>query len=82
MNRSKRMARILVAVLTVLNLTSTAFAVTIPDTSFEVSEEKIICNASIDEDFSDSRVLVVMNRDESCKLNDYTAEDFPEVTVL
>lgn len=82
MNRSKRMARILVAVLTVLNLTSTAFAVTIPDTSFEVSEEKIICNASIDEDFSDSRVLVVMNGDESSKLNDYTAADFPEVTVL
>ena len=79
MKRKYRIIGLLIAISTVLSLTSTAFAVTIPDTSFEVSEEKIICHASIDEDFSDSRVLVVMNDDESSKLNDYTAADFPEV---
>ena len=82
MKRKYRIIGLIIAISTVLSLTSTAFAVTIPDTSFEVSEEKIICNASIDEDFSDSRVLVVMNGDESSKLNDYTAADFPETTVL
>lgn len=59
----KKAIVLLIAISTVLSLTFAVFAVTIPDTSFEVSEKKIICNASIDEDFSDSRVLVVMNAD-------------------
>lgn len=82
MKRSKQTINILVVISTVFSLVMTAFAVNLPETSIDISEEKIQCNASIDEDFSDSRVLVVMSRDESCKLNDYTAADFPEVTVL
>lgn len=79
MKRSKQTINILVVISTVFSLVMTAFAVNLPETSIDISEEKIQCNASIDEDFSDSRVLVVMSRDESCKLNDYTAADFPEV---
>ena len=79
MKRSNRFISILIAVLTIVNLSFTAFAVDLPDTSLEVTEEKIICNASIDDDFSDSRVLVVMNAEESRRLKDYSAAVFPEV---
>ena len=79
MKRPKQFVCILIAVLTIVSLSFTAFAVNLPDTTIEVSGEKIICNASIDDDFSDSRVLVVMNADESSRLKDYSAADFPEI---
>lgn len=79
MKRSNQFISILIAVLTIVSLSFTAFAVNLPDTTIKASEEKIICNASIDDDFSDSRVLVVMNADESSRLKDYSAADFPEV---
>ena len=50
-----------------------------PFAPLKVSEEKIICNASIVDDFSDSRVLVVMNAEESSRLKDYSDADFPEI---
>lgn len=48
----------------------------------EVSEERIICNASIDDDFSDSRVLIVMKADESSRLKNYSDADFSEINNI
>lgn len=70
---------IVVALGTVLNMCLTTLAVNYPNALIEVTEKKITCNVSIDDDFSDSRVLVVMNADESSRLKDYSAADFPEV---
>ena len=70
---------IVVAFGIVPNMCLTALAVNYPDALIEVTEKKITCNVRIDDDFSDSRVLVVMNAEESSRLKDYSAADFPEI---
>ncbi len=45
----------------------------------EMSEEKVYCNATIDDNFSDERVIVVLKNRESKLFKEYTTNNFPEV---
>ena len=49
------------------------------EATIETDEQKIYSNATIEQDFSDRRVIVVMNNEASLELNDYTVEDFSEI---
>ena len=42
-------------------------------------DDNIYISPSAEENFADSRVIVVMSNEASLELNDYTTEDFPEV---
>lgn len=42
-------------------------------------EEKIYSNATLDDEFADNRVLVVMSNQASLQFNQYDAEDFDEI---
>ena len=42
-------------------------------------EQKVICDATLDDDFADDRVLVVLNHEESMKFKSYSNADFIEV---
>lgn len=44
-------------------------------------DQKIICNASLDDDFVDDKVIVAMNQDESLKFKTYKASDFSGVEL-
>lgn len=65
-----------------------AFALTIGYIPFEVkalstapiaTETKIYSQASIEDDFVDNHVLVVLTNEASLKFKTYTTEDFPEI---
>ena len=43
------------------------------------SEEKYYCNVSIDDEFADDSVLVVLNREASYRLKEYDENDFPNI---
>ena len=45
----------------------------------EVFEEKIYCKATIDDDFTDDRVIIVLNLETTRQFREYTTEDFPEI---
>lgn len=45
----------------------------------EEFEEKIYCKATIDDDFTDDRVIIVLNREITRQFRKYTPEDFPEI---
>lgn len=44
-----------------------------------IVEEKIYSTATLEDDFADDRVMVVLNNAASLKLKTYTAADFPEI---
>lgn len=45
-------------------------------------ENKIICNASIDEEFVSDELIVVFNNETSLKLKNYTTDDFKEISAV
>ena len=47
----------------------------------DYKEEKIICKATLDDDFADDKVIVVLNHKTSLELKDYTPEDFKQVNA-
>ena len=49
------------------------------DTVEGIVEPKVHSNATLDDDFADNRVMVVLNNAASLKLKTYTAADFPEI---
>ena len=49
------------------------------DTFVDIYEEKVYANATVDQSFADSRVLVMFNNEESLKFKDYQRSDFPEI---
>ncbi len=48
----------------------------------EISEEKVYCNATIDDNFTDNEVLVVLTNEESLEFNEYTINDFSEINCV
>ena len=44
-----------------------------------VKEEKVYCNATLDENFEEYSVMVVMTNIASLQFHTYTPEDFPEI---
>ena len=47
-----------------------------------VKEEKIYCTATLEDDFADDCVLVVITNIASLKFKKYTAADFPEIQCI
>lgn len=48
----------------------------------EISEEKVYCNVTIDDNFTDNEVLVVLTNEESLEFNEYTVNDFGEINCI
>ena len=48
----------------------------------EPEPEKVLCTATIDDDFNDAAVILVMRREASRELLDYTPADFPEIDCI
>lgn len=46
----------------------------------ELIEEKVFCKATVAEDFSEDRIIVVLNNSTSLMLSTYSALDFPEIS--
>lgn len=44
------------------------------------AEEKVFSTATLEDDFADNQVIVIMKNATSLKFNDYTASDFPEIS--
>ena len=48
-------------------------------TETELEEQKILCTATIEDEFAEDKVLVVLNHKASMELKTYTPSDFPEI---
>ncbi len=48
----------------------------------EISEEKVYCNATIDDNFTDNEVLEVLTNEESLEFNEYTINSFSEINCV
>ncbi len=60
------MKKIISLILICMFLLSTAITVTATNSNYkEVSEEKVVCDATIEEDFEDDSVIVVFKNTES-----------------
>lgn len=42
-------------------------------------EEKVLCEATIEDDFSDDEILIVFKQKESLSFKDYSLDDFSDV---
>ncbi len=47
----------------------------------EIIEEKVICDATIDDEFSDNSVIVVLKKDTNPNFKTLTQSDFPEIKL-
>jgi len=56
-----------------------SFSVTVNAGTNTVIEEKVTCTATLDDEFADNRVLVVLNNKTSLEFKTYTASDFSEI---
>ena len=48
----------------------------------EVTEEKVLCEATLDDDFADSRVAVVLKNSASLKFKKYKSSDFSDIGCI
>ena len=69
---------------------SLTFLVILPNSTFLVSageslveeeDQKFYSRATIEDDFSDNTIMVVLKHDVSMELKEYSIEDFPEVGI-
>ena len=85
MKISKKLCTVLSLMLSLLLLISLGIPITASaysDSNTNVGREtKQLCNATIDDDFSDNRVIVAFNNDSSLELKNYTLDDFPDIGV-
>ncbi len=51
------------------------------ETYYDNSEEKVICTATLDDEFAPDKVLVVMSHDVSMEFKSYTIDSFPELEL-
>ena len=49
------------------------------DAPVPLSEEKVYCNATLEDDFADDRVVVLLNNKACTSLRSYTTADFPGI---
>lgn len=73
----KLLALILALTLLVLGVQTVAFAEGDGEPDPVEPEEKLYCNATLDDDFTDDCVLVMLFNEQSLKLLTYTPDDFP-----
>lgn len=84
--RKSKLLCILLAIVLVIGLSGSGFAITIEEdaeatigTGKNVPEEKIFSTATLEEDFADDRVMVVLTNAASLKLKTYKSSDFSEI---
>ena len=83
----KKMMRIVFTLLLICALSLSAgilpaFAETYTDSDVKItSDQKTVCNATLDDDFADDTVLVAMKQDVSLAFKTYTPADFPEIKL-
>ena len=54
-----------------------------PDTDWEISaDEKVYCNATLDDEFTDDGLLVVLSNEASLQFQEFKSSDFPEIGCL
>ena len=44
------------------------------------TEQKVLCTATLEDDFADNRILIVLNNATSLSLKNYSVSDFPEIS--
>ena len=50
-------------------------------TSISLVEERIFSKATLENDFADDKILVIMNRQETMRFREYATRDFSEIGV-
>lgn len=75
----KRIIFVLSALVLVSCLTFSAFAA--DHVTVDPTEDKIICSATLDDDFVPNKVIVLMSTESSLQFKDYTVDDFPELDL-
>lgn len=81
MKRSRKIIGIFIVIFLLLCTVSPVFALnTNIENEYTSSEEKIYCKATIDDDFANNRILVVLKNNESLKLKSYSSDDFYGIT--
>ena len=75
----KKLSSFVLSVVMICSLCASGFAFGVFATETTESEEKVYCEATLADDFSDSRVLVVVDSLTSWKLEDFSLSDFAEV---
>ena len=84
--KTRKLICILLSVVLIFGLSSSALALAFESVSIGtisttegIVEPKIYSNVSLEDDFADNRVMVVLNNAASLKLKTYTSADFPEI---
>ena len=77
------MKKAIIIIISVILVCASIIPVTAQESEDDVFEiDKVYCTATIDDDFTDENVIVMLNRETSRKLADYTPEDFPEIECV
>lgn len=78
-NFKKILTIIIIFGLTLLTLNVTKVFAKVLENCEIVVEEKLYYNGTIDDNFSDNKIIIVLSKEETNKYKDYTVEDFPEI---
>ena len=76
MKQKKRLLCCIFALVLMLNLPMSAIALSIDMDSNATLEPKVKSNATLEDDFADDRVMVVLSNTQSLKLRTYSSSDF------
>jgi len=85
--KTRNLKKASIAVLSILLIAITAFsfgtssnrAFATSDVIVGLTEEKVYCKSTIEDDFADDEVLLVLNKAASFSFKEYSPADFPEV---
>lgn len=84
-HRSLKFTSFLLSLILIFSLLPNAFAFTTSATDFEtettIADKKILSDATIDDDFADNALLIVLNKDATRKFKTYTKADFAGINV-
>ncbi len=77
MKKTRKIIGIFIVIFILICAVSPVFALnTNMENEYTSSEEKIYCKATIDDDFANNRILVVLKNNESLKLKSYSSDSF------
>ena len=83
MNYTKRFLRLLFFAALIFSIVSSnfIFQVSAEEIEYENNEEKMYSDVTLDDNFTDSRILLVMDHNISMELKSYDIDDFSEINV-
>lgn len=82
MNRFKKIFCLVFVFLFVLTQSNTGSAISGTDAKLVPTEMKVASTATIEDDFVDNHVLVVLTNEASLQFRSYSPDDFPEIDCL